>query len=113
MHMGVNLRVAQIDGITSYNKDSVEESEATRPKAKRSKINSFVHSTAKLIGHLGVPEYCHGVHHFQDYLKLKVRATSDTGYYETAQAVKLERQVGSRYYTQQLEIQGGYVSYIL
>ena len=36
MHMGVNLRVAQIDGITSYNKDSVDdsESELTRPKPK-------------------------------------------------------------------------------
>ena len=98
MHMGVNLRVAQIDGITSYNKESVE-SELTGSKVKRSKMDSFVQSTAKLIGDLGVPDYCHGVHHFHDYLKLKVSATSNAGYYETPQAVKLERQIGSRYYT--------------
>lgn len=95
--MGVNLRVAQIDGITSYNKGSADEGD---PKTKRNIIDSCVHSTCKLIGHLGAPEYCHGVNNFRDYLKLKVEEMSqDTSYYRTAQTIKLERQVGSRYYT--------------
>ena len=97
MHMGVNLRVAQIDGITSYNKGSADEGD---PKTKCNIIDSCVHSTCKLIGHLGAPEYCHGVNNFRDYLKLKVEEMSqDTSYYRTAQTIKLERQVGSRYYT--------------
>ena len=97
MHMGVNLRVAQIDGITSYNKGSADEG---NPKPKRNIVDSCVHSTCKLIGHFGTPEYCHGVNNFRDYLKLKVEEMSqDTSYYRTAQTIKLERQVGSRYYT--------------
>ena len=66
--MGVNLQVAQIDGITSYNKGSADEGD---PKAKRNIIDSCVHSTCKLIGHLGTLEYCHRVNNFRDYLKLK------------------------------------------
>ena len=56
---------------------------------KRNIIDSCVHSTCELIGHLGTPEYCHGVNNFRDYLKLKVEEMSqDTSYYRTAQTIK-------------------------
>ena len=63
-------------------------------------IDLFIHELAKLFGHLGTPEYCHGSSTFHVFLENKIRASSsdDKEYYLSAQKVVLERQVGSRYY---------------
>ena len=63
-------------------------------------IDLFVHELAKLFGHLGTPEYCHGSSTFRVFLEDKARKSSrdDKEYYLSTQKVVLERQVGSRYY---------------
>ncbi len=63
-------------------------------------IDLFVHEIAKLFGHLGTPEYCHGVSTFRIFLARKAKECTgvEQEYYESAQKIVLERQVGSRYY---------------
>ena len=63
-------------------------------------IDLFVHELAKLFGHLGTPEYCHGVSTFRLFLAQKAKECTgiEREYYEFAQKIVLERQVGNRYY---------------
>ena len=63
-------------------------------------IDLFVHELAKLFGHLGTPEYCNGVSKLPIFIvnKIKESTGSKKGYYESAQKIVLERQVGNRYY---------------
>ena len=63
-------------------------------------IDLFVKELAKLFGHLGTPEYCHGASVFRVFLEAKTRETigDEQNYYLSAQKVVLERQIGNRYY---------------
>ena len=83
MHLGVNLRVAQNAGIK----------EPGLPD-----IDTVVHQTAKLIGHLSPYELGHGHHTFPEFLGLQQESPSPNNYYTTCSQVKLDRQVGSRYH---------------
>ena len=111
MHLGVNLRKAHVKAVAAMDaesddtnseihSDDVEESEELRVKKMHHDIDKVVHETAKLFGHLGTPEYCVGAETFRIFLSIKARecAGVDRDYYECAQKVFLERQVGSRYY---------------
>ena len=51
MHLGANIRMAQVAGIQQYNDDG---------KQDRYEGDSFVHAAAKLIRQYGVPEYGQG-----------------------------------------------------
>ena len=61
MHLGTNLRVAQVAGIQAYNEAQLEEEEAKEQEGRTySDVDSVVNATAKLIGEYGAPEYCQG-----------------------------------------------------
>ena len=121
MHLGVNLRAAQVKALKKQaceeeddeNEDDVvsddesitgdEESitgdeDSSEPDVsdtrKHHDIDKFVHEMVKLFGCLGTPEYCLGST-FRAFIKGK---SSSSTYYESAQCVSLTRQVGSRYY---------------
>ena len=119
MHLGVNLRHAQVKAVADIevntseldnmgelssdldSEDLESEREVTRNSEQNfSDIDLFVHEVSKLFGHLGTPEYCHGASAFRVFLESKVRACDgeEREYFESAQKVVLERQVGSRYY---------------
>ena len=92
MHLGVNLRKALLDGIRSL---TSAESTSSPQQQERHQTDTLVHEFCKLIGKHGVPEYGLGVLAFPDFLK--ERCSSDS-YYQLCSKVKLERQVGSRYF---------------
>ena len=119
MHLGVNLRAAQVKAASSVDFDSVSpthsecsnsendtsddesddsvgdsESDSDSIVVNRD-IDLFVHETAKLFGHLGTPEYACGAS-FRIFLE--GCTGEEKAYYESAQKVTLERQIGSRYY---------------
>ena len=100
MHLGVNLRVAQVAGSQNCSSETPESD--LEGKRKHSDIDSCVHAVAKLVGHLGVPEYGHGCKTFQEFLEIKTRnpqlQQTEKQCYNAAKTVKLARQVGSRYH---------------
>ena len=90
MHLGVNLRAAQIKSINDHQKSDIG-------------IDTIVHSTCKLLGHLGShPEYGKGVVAFPEFLQGLLneayRLEYDAEELKNALEVKLARQVGSRYF---------------
>ena len=97
MHVGVNLRAAEVRGLNRFINEQSNKSVG---------IDLIVHSTCKLLGHLGVnPEYRRGVIGFPEFLRATLddaRAANAPNEQldSTAEAisVKLERQVGSHYY---------------
>lgn len=86
MHLGVNLRKAFFSTADSGAASS----------------DVLVHEFCKLLsvtgGKHGVPEYCHGAIAFPDFLALMASRSSLSSYYQQCAKVKLERQVGSRYF---------------
>ena len=89
MHLGANIRMAQVAGIQQYNDDR---------KQDRYEGDSFVHAAAKLIGQYGVPEYGQGGK-FKIFLMSKMKENNELNdYYRNAMSIDLARQVGSRYY---------------
>ena len=90
MHLGVNLRKAFFDGI------KVAESNPV--------CDVLVHEFCKLLGKHGgkhgAPEYAHGAVAFPDYLTLmsSTCSTEQLSYYEHCLEIRMERQVGSRYF---------------
>ena len=124
MHLGVNLRAAQVtckaaslvdfdsvspthsecsnsenDTSDDESDDSVDDSESDSIVVNCD-IDLFVCETAKLFGHLGTPEYGYGASSFRIFLVRKAEECTgeEKAYYEYAQKVTLERQIGSRYY---------------
>ena len=95
MHVGVNLRAAEVRGLNRFINEQSNKSVG---------IDLIVHSTCKLLGHLGVnPEYGRGVIGFPEFLRATLddaRAANAPNEQldSTAEAisVKLERQVGSQ-----------------
>ena len=72
---------------------------------ENSDIDSCVHAVAKLVGHLGVPEYGHGCKTFQEFLEIKTRnlqLQQRNSTVKQPKTVKLARQVGSRYHVTDL-----------
>ena len=131
MHLGVNLRLAQVKAVSNLDVDDNDSDNDSELKLKRNSepevdhdnsdseeedqeevnlernasrnyhdADLFVHEVAKLFGHLGTPEYAHGASSFRDFLVHKAAecAEAEREYFEFAQRVILERQVGSRYY---------------
>jgi len=123
MHLGVNLRVAQVKAAANFNSTDVitddhdgEEMQETALLSGRSTsesdyeesslidstplsydIDSFLHELAKL---MGTPEYCHGSLTFRVFLEQKTRESrgDEKEYYLSVQKVVLECQVGSCYF---------------
>ena len=94
MHLGVNLREAQVSAVKkNVASDSVG-------------IDKIVHTMCKLIGHLGShPEYGVGVRSFPEFLQALLEEANaiddeaeETEEIKAALGVKLQRQVGSRYF---------------
>ena len=101
MHLGQNLRLAEIAGLQAFTIESEDDDEATATATReRTPLDNFVHAAAKLIGHTGGPEYGHGVVHFREFLERKATQVEnlDHNYYTDACMTKLKRQVGSRYH---------------
>ena len=92
MHLGVNLRKAFFD--------------AARTSTDSHSSDILVHEFCKLLGKHGakhgVPEYGHGAIAFPDFLELmsseSLCNSSEANYYQQCEKIKLDRQVGSRYF---------------
>ena len=84
MHVGVNLRAAEVKGINKYIAESKKVSIG---------VDLIVHSVCKLLGHLGVnPEYWRGFPEFlQSALEDGRAAGLSTEYIEAARKLKLKR----------------------
>jgi len=115
MHLGINLRVAQVKAAAKFNSTDVitddhdgeemqenallsghstsesddEDSSLTDSALLSYDIDSFVHELAKLFGHLGTPEYCHGSSTFRVFLEQKTKESSgdEKEYYLSVQKV--------------------------
>lgn len=91
MHLGVNLRKAFFDGLKTM--ESTDAAQRDIPRA-----DVFVHEFCKLLGKFGVPEYGLGSLAFPDFLGLGGHEPDKASYYQQCSRIKLERQVGSRYF---------------
>ena len=93
MHLGVNLRKAFFDGV------KVDSSDAMQRDTPQTDV--LVYEFCKLLGKCGVPEYGLGAVAFPDFLQLSCDSSSDpdlVSYYKQCEHIKLERQVGNRYF---------------
>ena len=95
MYLGINLHKAFLSGIACQSGD-LSKSRKYHP------VDTLVHEFCKLFGKHGTPEYGCGVLAFPDFLALKEDDSSlseeDCAYYRSCSVVKLDRQVGSRYF---------------
>ena len=87
MHLGVNLRKAFFDTDES-NSDNASSDVL---------VHEFCKLLSKTGGKHGIPEYGHGAIAFPDYLAL-MADSSEATYYQQCAKIKLDRQVGSRYF---------------
>ena len=93
MHLGVNLRKAFFD-----------TTESDSGVVNNASSDVLVHEFCKLLSKSGckhgIPEYGHGAIAFPDFLALLASQSnsSEASYYQQCTQVKLERQVGSRYF---------------
>ena len=99
MHLGVNLRKAQNAGVRQFYKEATEDTESSFRDYEPG--DRFVHEFCKVFGKHGTPEYGHGVLDFPDFLRIQAEkygnADRETKYKQAA-TIKLQRQVGSRYF---------------
>ena len=80
MHLGANIRTAQVAGIQQYNNEG---------KQDRYEGDSFVHAAAKLIGQHGVPEYGQGGK-FKIFLMSKLKGSNELNdYYKEDLGIEL------------------------
>ena len=96
MHLGVNLRKAFLSGTRSLNPP-----DSSAQQREHHQVDTLVHEFCKLFGRSGVPEYGCGTLAFPDYLKLAMEGEhfpEKRDYYSLCAKVKLDRQVGSRYF---------------
>ena len=63
-------------------------------------VNEFCKLLSKNGSKHGIPEYCHGARAFPDFLAMKSDSSqsSEAGYYQKCKQIKMDRQVGSRYF---------------
>ena len=89
MHLGVNLRKAFFESVGT----------GTDNPSSDVLVHEFCKLLGKCGGKHGVPEYGHGAIAFPDFLKLMSSASnSKEEYYQQCERMKLDRQVGSRYF---------------
>ena len=97
MHLGINLQKAFLSGV----KDSNEES-SDNAQREYYPTDTLVYEFCKLFGQHGTPEYGCGGQTFPDFLQLMSNdpdvSLEDSQYYQSCIKVKLERQVGNRYF---------------
>ena len=93
MHLGVNLRKAFLDGIRCL---ACSDS-GTMTQRDHHPVDVVVHEFCKLFGKNGVPEYCLGVLAFPDFLE-QSSDPDKASYYQTCLKVRLDRQIGNRYF---------------
>ena len=91
MHLGVNLRKAFFDTTESGIEGSASSDVLVHEFCKLLSKNGVKH---------GIPEYAHGAVAFPDFLALMASqsSSSEAKYYQQCTEVKMERQVGSRYF---------------
>ena len=91
MHLGVNLRKAFFD---------TAESGVVGNASSDILVHEFCKLLSRSGGKHGVPEYGHGTIAFPDFLALMASqsSSSEASYYQQCAEVKMERQVGSRYF---------------
>ena len=94
MHLGSNLRKAFLEGTKALLSD--DEGAVESSARLHDSTDTFIHEFCKLFGTHGVPEYGCGVS-LKDYLDLKMKQ-DPCEYYRMCEGVRLERQVGSRYF---------------
>lgn len=96
MHLGIILRKAFLSGLKTAD-IVLSEGDCDR---QQHPIDVLVHEFCKAFGGQGVPEYGCG-RSFSDFLSLMCKQT-DTAelctYYHQCCAVRLERQIGNRYF---------------
>lgn len=96
MHLGINLRKAFLDGVRSL---TCADSTDTVQQRESHQTDTMVHEFCKLLGKHGVPEYGLGSLAFPDFLEEASTSGSEkASYYQLCAKVRLERQVGSRYF---------------
>ena len=94
MHLGINLRMAFLDGIRNVN-----EQPSDSGQREYHTTDVFVHEFCKLFGKYGTPEYGCGVLTFPDFLAIKLQDSSiDKEYFLSCKNTTLERQIGNRYF---------------
>ena len=95
MHLGVNIRKAFLRGMHCQDV-SGDSSSINYP------VDTFVHQFCKVFGKHGTPEYECGVQGFSDFLTImcedKSLPVSKLKYYQQCSELRLERQVGNRYF---------------
>ena len=85
MHLGINLRKAFFDsGTGSASSDIL--------------VHEYCKRLSKCGGKHGIPEYGHGAIAFPNFLALMASQLDSTTYYQRCAEIKLDRQVGSRYF---------------
>lgn len=95
MHLGVNIRKAFLEGMKSV----CHEEDSSTSQRDSYPVDSLVHEFCKLLGKHGAPEYCLGGLSFPDFLEEMCASNSDRKeYYVQCLKVRLDRQVGSRYF---------------
>jgi len=90
MHLGVNLRKAFFD----------TEASGTDIASSDVLVHEFCKLLSKSGGNHGIPEYGHGAIASPDFLALMASQcdSSEATYYQQCAKIKLDRQVGSRYF---------------
>ena len=94
MHLGVNLRKAFLDGVRSVT--GADSTDSTQQRDHH-RTDTLVHEFCKLLGKHGVAEYGLGVLAFPDFLE-EGCTSEKASYYQLCTKVRLDRQVGSRYF---------------
>ena len=90
MHLGVNLRKAFVQASSPVDTESSHQYTA---------VDSFVHEFVKEFGMCGTPEYFAGSVKFPDFLCMQsTHPQTKSQYFKDCCKVRLERQVGSRYF---------------
>ena len=95
MHLGVNLRKAQNAGVREFYKEASDDTVTERHYEPGDRL---VHEFCKVFGKCGTPEYGHGVLNFPDFLITQVEENENSLEYQQAATIKLQRQVGNRYF---------------
>lgn len=101
MHLGTNLRKAFLSATKEVSSTDHQETCSSR---EYHPADVLAHECCKLIGRHGTPEYGSGVLSFPDFLEIMISDPKvdmnegDLIYYRGCRDVKLDRQVGSRYF---------------
>ena len=97
MHLGINLRKAFLCGAKNF-----EDNDSANGPREYHPTDTLVYKFCKLFGQRGTPEYGCGGQTFPDFLQIMLNDPDLSGessqYYLTCSKIRLERQVGNRYF---------------